>query len=497
MSIYKNSWVYFICLFITFSSCSKPPTDTDTVDEEEIIEISEFYFSADKNPSLSADLILTLQNDLYSGNVKKLFAKNLIPTFKSNAQKVLVDGIEQVSGVTVRDFSQPVKYSFVGAKGTKKEITVQLTLTNNITIPHMYVEIDNQEEVVEKEKYLNGTVSILGKDLYSDFYAPTEIRGRGNSTWQQPKKPYRLRLKTKASVLGLPEARNWVLLANFLDPSLMCNAVAMRIGRDLKVPFTNDIIPVDLTINGNYKGSYVLTQHLEVADNRINVTKEGYLFELDTYYDEEFKFRSTNYNLPVMIKSPDLKEQSEVAPIKADFEKLENLISSSNFPDNGYRDKLDINVFAKYLLVYILTGNEELNHPKSTYIHKVPNGKYSFGPIWDFDWAYGFEGAGNHFTNPGRAFFWSNNNIGSRFFQRLLEDTEVKKAFKTHWQNYKTNHFAQLMTFIDEYAEMINESKAKDEQIWKKGKDFAQEVGRLKAYLNARSSYIDNMVTSY
>jgi hypothetical protein len=173
------------------------------------------------------------------------------------------------------------------------------------------------------------------------------------------------------------------------------------------------------------------------------------------------------------------------------------LIFDSNFPDNGYRDKLDIDVFAKYLLVYILTGNEELNHPKSTYIHKVPNGKYSFGPIWDFDWAYGFEGSGNHFTNPGREFFWSNNNIGSRFFQRLLEDAEVKKAFKTHWQNYKTNHFAQLMTFIDEYAEMINESKAKDEVVWKKGKDFAQEVGRLKAYLNARSSYIDNMVSEY
>ncbi|MCA5006692.1 CotH kinase family protein [Sphingobacterium bovistauri] len=496
MNILKHSLFFYLLFYIAFSSCSKSSTNVDTDEEEEIIEISSFYFSQEQNPFLQEDLTLTVKDNIYTTDLSKLHAKPLIPTFKTNAVKVLVNNVAQESGVTSRDFSQPVKYSFIGAKGGKRDVTIRVTWTN-FEIPQFNIAIENNQEVTDKEKYLKATFRIDGKTFYSSFDAPTEIRGRGNSTWGLPKKPYRLRLNTKASILGLPEARNWVLLANYLDPSLMCNAVAMRIGRDLKVPFTNDIIPVDLTINGTYRGSYVLTQHLEVAENRINITKAGYLFELDTYYDEEYKFRSSNYNLPMMIKSPELDNQTQVTPIKADFEELEKLIFANDFPNNGYRDKLDIDVFAKYLLVYILTGNEELNHPKSTYMHKIPNGKFSFGPIWDFDWAYGYEANRVHFSNPTREFFWSENNLGSKYFRRLLSDPEVKKAFKNHWQNYKSTQFGSLLQFVDEYAALIKDSKARDEQVWKKGKNFESEVSRLKSYLDARRGYIDNMVSNY
>jgi hypothetical protein len=493
-----NKRLFFVLLlFTTLFSCSKSVTNDDPpIVEEEIIEVSEFYFSKEKNPTLSEDLRLEEDKGVFSGELPKYHIKNLIPSFKTNAAKILINNVAQESGVTGRDFSQPVTYSFMGAKGTKRDITIRLNWTN-FEIPQFHIKIDGGQEVVDKEKYLKATLTIDGKTFYSNFEAPTEIRGRGNSTWGQPKKPYRLRLNTKASILGLPEARNWVLLANYLDPSLMCNAVAMRIGRDLNVPFTNDIIPVDVTINGTYRGSYVLTQHLEVASNRINITDDGYLFELDDYFDEEFQFRSANYYLPVMIKSPELDTQDEIAPIKTDFEQLESLIFAANFPSSGYRDKLDIDVFARYLMVYILTGNEELNHPKSTYMHKTPTGKFSFGPIWDFDWAYGFEGSGSHFSNPSREFFWTGSSAGTKFFSRLLSDPEVRKAFKAHWDTYKANYFNNLIRFVDEYANTIKDSKARDEVIWKKGKNFDLEVVRLKNYLNARKTYIDNMVRNY
>jgi spore coat protein CotH len=493
----NNRLLLLLLFFSTLISCSRSVTDDDTpLVEEEVIEISEFYFAKEKNPTLSADLILEEDNGLYTGELPKYHSKNLIPTFKTNASKVLVNNLAQESGATARDFSQPVTYSFVGAKGAKKDVTIRLNWTS-FEIPQFHINIEGGQEVVQKETYLKASLRIDGKTFYSNFEASTRIRGRGNSTWGQPKKPYRLNLDSKASILGLPEAKNWVLLANFLDPSLMCNAVAMRIGRDLQVPFTNDIIPVDVTINGTYRGSYVLTQHLEVASNRINITDNGYLFELDDYFDEDFQFRSANYNLPVMIKSPELDEQDEIAPIKTEFEQLESLIFAANFPNSGYRDKLDIDAFARYLMVYILTGNEELNHPKSTYMHKVPTGKFSFGPIWDFDWAYGFEGSGNHFSNPSQEFFWNGNKSGTRFFNRLLSDPEVKKAFKTHWESYKVNHFNNLIRFVDEYSNIIKESKARDEMIWKKGKNFDVEVVRLKNYLNSRKTYIDNMVRGY
>src|SRR5690606_26459324 len=118
--------------------------------------------------------------------------------------------------------------------------------------------------------------------------------------------------------------------------------------------------------------------------NRVNVTKNGYLLELDRYSDEDYQFHSANYGLPVMIKSPELNNSSEIAPIKADFETFESLVKRNDFPNNGYGNYFDIDVFAKYILVYFITGNEEVNHPKSTYMNKAIDGKFRFGPLWDF-----------------------------------------------------------------------------------------------------------------
>lgn len=85
-----------------------------------------------------------------------------------------------------------------------------------------------------------------------DYEGTTQIRGRGNSTWEMPKKPYRLKLDKKSVILGLGEERDWILLANYIDPTLMLNAVAFKIGQLLELPFTNHAIPVDLYLNGEY-----------------------------------------------------------------------------------------------------------------------------------------------------------------------------------------------------------------------------------------------------
>ena len=504
----NNRLFCFLFIILFFVSCSKSVTQDKEVDIEPIPEenvipdtivIEKFFFSLEKNSSIIQDQILAVGEDKFQGRLSTSFSKILIAEFKSNAKLVEVNGVRQISGVTANDFSKDITYTFIGERGTKKEVVVHIDWIQS-QIPEITINIDGNAEVTSKETYLKANLKIDGGDLYPDFSGTTEIRGRGNSTWGYPKKPYRLKLTTKSSVLGLPTAKNWVLLANYIDPSLMCNSVAMRIGRDLEVPFTNSTIPVNLTINGEYRGSYVLTQHLEVADNKINVTNKGYLLEMDDYYDEEFKFKSANYQLPVMIKSPELALQSEVAPIQADFNEMESLVFASTFPNNGYRDKLDIDAFAKYILVYFLTGNEEVNHPKSTYMHKVPGNKFSFGPIWDFDWAYGFEASGNHFTNANRAFFWNSNNTayqGTRFFTRLMQDPEVKALFKTYWSKYKSQHYQNLLKYIDDYAVTIKKSHEKDAVKWNSKKTLETQVVNLKSYLNSRSAYIDSYIASF
>ncbi|KAA6305826.1 hypothetical protein EZS27_042520, partial [termite gut metagenome] len=143
------------------------------------------------------------------------------------------------------------------------------------------------------------------------------IRGRGNVTWTYPKKPYRLKFDKKISVFGLGEAKSWVLLANYRDPTLIMNTVAFELGHKLKFPYTNHANHVEMFVNEEYKGSYMLTEQVQVDKYRIDIDeKKDFFVELDTYYDEEIKFRSALINLPVNVKSPEVKNESEIEFVK-------------------------------------------------------------------------------------------------------------------------------------------------------------------------------------
>lgn len=463
---------------------------------DEPIEITDFYFDRSHNSLLSQDIFPEDEDGVYKATLPKMGSRQLIATYKTNASTVLVNNVEQQSGVTINDFTNEVTYSFVGERGSNRNVKVKITWIAS-DIPHITITTTNGQEITSKEDYLTATISIDGKDLYADYSGTTEIRGRGNSTWSYPKKPYRIKLTSKSEILGLPTARNWVLLANYLDPSFMCNSVALKMGRDLDVPFTNSAIPVDLTVNDTYRGSYVLTQHIEVNENRVNVGKDGYLLELDVYFDEDYQFYSDHYSLPVMIKNPELVDESEIAPIKTDFENFEALIKDSAFPDNNYGDHFDIDVFARYMLVCFMTANGELNHPKSTYMHKTIDGKFTFGPLWDFDWAFGYSPDLGHFSNPATPLLLSGSTTGTVFFTRLFEDPAVKAAFKNHWMRYKQEHLANLYDYIDDYAESIAASAAKDEAVWKRGKDFDEQVNKMKTYIQNRAEYIDSYVAGF
>lgn len=493
MSHSKRFFLIFLPILF-FIGCRKDvtPQDKGSIPEEKI-EISEFYFRLAQNSSLTEDLIPLKDSDNYKAALPKYARHKLIATYSTNAEKVLINGVQQQSGISVNDFTNEVQYSFIGKKGGKKDVKVIIEW-QNFDIPHIKIMTVNGEKVTSKDNYLKATINIDGKERYRDYSGSTEIKGRGNSTWGFPKKPYRLKLNSKSEILGIPSAKNWVLLANYLDPSLMCNAVAMKIGKDLDVPFTNTIIPVDLTLNDVYQGSYVLTQQIEVNENRVDIGDDGYLLELDTYFDEEYKFSSSSYSLPVMIKNPELNTASGIVPIQTEFEAFESLIKAPTFPNNTYKNYFDIDVFSKYILVYFLTGNEEINHPKSMYMHKKTGGKFLFGPLWDFDWAYGYEGSGSHFNNPIRPFFWNGSTKGTVFFKRLFEDPAVRATFKSNWINYKQKHLPNLLTYIDEYATLIKSSKVRDEAVWKKGKVFEQEVTKLKRYIEDRAGYIDNFI---
>ena len=458
--------------------------------------LSAFRFLKKNNAFLTADVSSSIGEESIIPLVT-FSQSELIPTFTTNAVKVLVDEIEQKSGMTKNDFSSPVVYQFIMKNGETFQYTVKAEFLLS-AIPELTITTTDPSiaEIPSKDYYLEGTLAVNGRGGYEDYTGKTEVKGRGNSTWGYPKKPYRLKLNKKAEICGLGKAKNYVLLANHLDPTLMLNSVAFKIGRLLELPFTNHAIPVDVVLNGIYKGSYLLTEQIEVKENRVDLDENNsVMWELDSYWDDEPKFKSTAFNLPVMVKDPDLTtEQFEYW--KKDFNAFTTQFAKEPLEGNSYVDMIDIESVAKFLITFNLVHNMEINHPKSVFLHKEGNGKYVMGPIWDFDWAYDYEGTSNHFGRYNTPLFSSSmNGVGTAFFQRFLQDSRVKAIYKRTWQDFKNNKLDALLQYVDDYAVMLKPSVERNSELWENTRSFDTKVKELKTWLRNRADYIDSEVS--
>lgn len=264
-------------------------------------------------------------------------------------------------------------------------------------VPTFYITTANPDirEVPDKETYLEATLEIDGMGIYEDFAGSVKIRGRGNSTWNKDKKPYRLKLPEKTKLCGYRKAKNYVLLANRIDYSFMRNEVACLATQYSGADFPTHATPVNVYFNGIFKGSYMLIEKVGINNGSVNMPKEQEaitcMFQLDVGYDEEMKVKTPTFNLPLMHKDPDLPED----PVAAkewfakwceDFYQIEAAVASGK----NVGEHIDYTSLAKYLFVYNLTCNQEINHPKSIYMYKTEGGKWQFGPAWDFDWAFGY-----------------------------------------------------------------------------------------------------------
>jgi hypothetical protein len=144
----------------------------------------------------------------------------------------------------------------------------------------------------------------------------------------------------------------------------------------------------------------------------------------------------------------------------------------------------------------MLTSNEEINHPKSTYIYKENGGKYAMGPIWDFDWAYGYEGTFQHFSNPNNDLFWTPEKSGTTFFKRLiLSDPKIKSLIREYWTDFQTIHLDNLMRHIEDYTFIINGAKARNRVLW--NRDLVTDERVMKQWLENRVSYMNSIINNF
>jgi len=488
----SSVYFYLAIVLIVILGCNKTASIAPVEEEDKSLVFQTFFLEKKKNPDLGADVVFDIQDNTITGQLNHHNFK-VIPTFTTNAQSVEINEVKQLSGTSLVDFRENIVYTLKSASGTSKRYSIKIDWDDNL--PHFYISTDGGVPVISKRQYVPATITLEGQLKYEGYTGTAQIRGRGNTTWTYPKKPFKFKLDEDASILGLKEEKDWILLANYLDRTHLLNAVGMKIGQLLQMPYTNTVIPVEVTLNGTYLGAYMLTEQIEVKPNRVNVGEDGILLNLDTNFDELWQFLSNSYKLPVTVKYPKQMNSSKLAAIKQEFEELEKLVVDASFPNNKYLDLLDAQSIANYLITYMFTGNEEINHPKSTYLHKTSSGKFAMGPIWDFDWAFAYEGSLEHFVKFDRPLFWSNSAKGTQFFSKFLSDPEIKSLIKKNWADFHDNHLPELFSYIDEYAFIIKGAKSRDFEKWRQGNNNQfEELAKLKSWLRFRASYMNNYV---
>ena len=259
------------------------------------------------------------------------------------------------------------------------------------------------------------------------------IRGRGNWTWHQNKKPYQIKIENKLDLLGMGKAKTWVLLANVMDASLLRNQLFYDLANDIGLKYSPKIQPVDLFIDGVYMGSYSLSTKPEVKENRVEIDEfADFLLEFDHYAHEEIYTFKTKRGFPVTLHNQENFES--VRTITNIMNDIEALIFKQ--PSNDYAEYIDIESWAKYYWVQDLSRNNDTLIGSSYIYYVADDEKLYAGPIWDMDNTLGIWGSGRNLKREGwhsREFNWFTGLIRHSDFaaevDRLYLEGGVKELF--------------------------------------------------------------------
>ncbi len=462
-----------------------------------------FRFAAADNPGLQADIELDVTGrDIVTCCIPYMTDfSQMTATFTTCAKAVLANGVEQYSGASIVDFSRPVTYKLVSESGSIT--TIKICLSN---LPFVTITTTDSTDITDKETWRTARVTIDGASPLVAYNEEINIRGRGNSTWNYPKKPYAIKLNKKASILGMPAHKRWVLLANWMDRTLMRNHIAFAISKATGLAWTPRGEFVEVVLNGEPIGNYYLCEQIKVDENRVNIaamTSEdtegeaitgGYLLELDNHYDEVNKFRSKLRNLPVMIKEPDedVINAEQLKYIEDYFNATETLIYSRSFAQTrGYTENIDVTSYIDWWIVHELSGNSEASWPKSSYMYKDRAGKLFAGPVWDFDWGTFVKSGSFQLKNA----LWYNN---------LFNDAAFKQEVKARWiELYPALEL--VAEEIDRTIELLRHSDINNQALWPitnvvngdESLSFDEAVARLKANYLAQLAWMDGEIGNW
>lgn len=305
---------------------------------------------------------------------------------------------------------------------------------------------------------------------------PLQIKARGNYTRLGfSKKPFKLKFDKKASLLGMSKSKHYTILAHADDnKGYLRNFTGFNIGKRMQLPWTPSQQPVEVVINGDYRGLYFLTEAIRVGDGRVpiqelednctdsDLASGGYLIELDNYDEDnqirlEEKGQYPGYKdmLRITYDTPEEYSQIQYDFVLDQFTHMNDLIGANSDDLWSYMDMDDA---ARYYLVEEIISHTEAYHG-STYMYRDygVNQKWHFSPLWD---------CGNAFNGPTDGFFFDHSPFGSTWIGSMLMNNKFKQKVKDTWLWFMSNCYDGITSDIENYCNSISEAAKADHKRW-------------------------------
>lgn len=359
---------------------------------------------------------------------------------------------------------------------------------HSATVPVFYLNTENQAPIESKEEYVNGSLYIdaLDNEGYSSVGSAsepviTEVKGRGNYTWTGfEKKPYRIKMDAKASLLNMTKDKSYTLLAHADDNyGFLRNTVGFALSRFFELGYTPTAEPVELILNGEYKGLYFLTDHIKVSSNRVKIEEQddletdpekitgGWLLEIDNYSDDPHitiykkdEWYGTEYAQPMWFtyKSPEELSAQQETYITDFLNKANDAVYAEDKSSTEWEKYIDMDSLVNYYLVYEILANREGFHG-SCYLHKErgENTKLIFGPVWDF---------GNALWNMNNTFIHEDWAYGVKWIDQIAKFPRFQAAVRERWLEKRGSLMPYLRAEVDAFIDKITMASQCDCKKW-------------------------------
>lgn len=428
---------------------------------------------------------------------------------KSDDTEVCVDG-QVLSERLLSDFECEREYS-LNYKSGDEDVSKSLVVMKSQGVATMH--IDTMSGVMDyihddKDNSESATMRLYREDGTLDFSGDLEsISGRGNYTWDNfDKKPYNLTLSQQADLLNMGQAQRWVLLANALDDSNIRNKFLYDMAGKVGLKHTTDSQFVDLYLNGEYAGLYLLCEKIEVHEQRVDIaTDDSFLVSMVPQVRvsaENYTYIQTNSTQALRVHYPESNSDEQLTELTATFQSVENAIMSENSIDNitgkTLTDLIDIDSWArKYLMEEISANWDACSVSQYFYYDSADaSGRIYASPVWDYDNTLGNK---NAFGTQNSQVLYGNfeyvrDNLYTPWFYHLYQKDEFySKVVQLYQSEFLPAFEHAIETDLYDYADVISKAAVLDNTRWGIDADIVEEIEYLHSYTSERLRFLSQI----